>query len=165
MTTVVRVLLILFLWPANFELTAKGKLQPAVRREVFANLDGEVIDVLVKHGDMVKKGQVLAEMRNTELEVQDFGHAGTVARSHRAVIVRRTRDLTDRTLDKHDESDDLLRRSGQAARGEEQPRDAIVAARSRKRTTDRDQPDRRPGDHLGRREHACSAGRCNRAAS
>jgi multidrug efflux pump subunit AcrA (membrane-fusion protein) len=64
------VLLVLCLWPANFELTGKGKLQPAVRREVFANMDGDVIEVLAKHGEMVKKGQLLARMRNVDLNVK-----------------------------------------------------------------------------------------------
>lgn len=63
-------LLLLCLWPSDLKLTGKGKLQPAIRRDVFANLDGEVVEVLVKHGDKVKKGQLLAEMRNIDLEVK-----------------------------------------------------------------------------------------------
>ncbi|MBI3836855.1 MAG: biotin/lipoyl-binding protein, partial [Planctomycetia bacterium] len=63
-------LAILCLWPSDLELTGKGVLKPAVRREVFANLDGEVIDVLVEHGNLVKKGQLLAKMRDFELEVK-----------------------------------------------------------------------------------------------
>ena len=64
------VLLLLCLWPADLQLTGKGKMQPAIRREVFANLDGEVTDVFVKHGDQVKKGQLVAQMRNIDLEVK-----------------------------------------------------------------------------------------------
>jgi multidrug resistance efflux pump len=63
-------LLILCLWPADLQLTGKGKLQPAIRREVFANLDGEVVEVFVKHGDKVKKGDPLAQMRSIDLEVK-----------------------------------------------------------------------------------------------
>jgi multidrug efflux pump subunit AcrA (membrane-fusion protein) len=63
-------LLILCFWPGDFELTGKGKLQPVVRREVFANMDGNIEKVMVEHGDMVKKDQVLARMRNIELSVK-----------------------------------------------------------------------------------------------
>jgi len=62
--------LILSLWPANFELNAKGKLEPAVQANVFADLDGEVIGVYVKHDDTVKKGQKLAQLQNLELDFQ-----------------------------------------------------------------------------------------------
>jgi len=101
--TTLAVLLILFLWPADFELTAKGKLQPAVRRDVFANLDGEVTRVLVKHGDMVKKGQPLAEMRNTELEVKISETQGKLQAATEQLLSANLR-LRDRTLDKRDES-------------------------------------------------------------
>ncbi len=66
-TTIV-VLLILFLWPADFELSGKGKLQPANKAEIFAGESGKVYEVRVHHLDKVKKGDVLAVMRNSELE-------------------------------------------------------------------------------------------------
>ncbi len=58
---------ILFVWPADFNLTAKGKLQPSVRRPVFAEVDGRVVKVLVDHGQVVKAGQPLAELENSDL--------------------------------------------------------------------------------------------------
>ncbi len=66
--------LFLCLWPASFELTAKGELRPTVRRQVFAQVDGDVTEVLVKHGEMVKKGQTLVRMRNLKLE-DDYADA------------------------------------------------------------------------------------------
>lgn len=59
----------LFLIPADFDLEGRGVLQPVVRRDVFAGIDGDVTDVDVDHGDLVTEGQVLARMRNTDLEV------------------------------------------------------------------------------------------------
>jgi multidrug efflux pump subunit AcrA (membrane-fusion protein) len=59
----------LCLWPAQFWLTGKGTIEPADRRDVFASIDGVVMDVKVKHGQMVEQGELLAEMRNTDLEV------------------------------------------------------------------------------------------------
>jgi biotin carboxyl carrier protein len=60
----------LFVIPADFELEGKGTLLPAKRRDVFAAQDGTVMDLKVKHGSMVKEGDLLARLRNTELDVQ-----------------------------------------------------------------------------------------------
>jgi hypothetical protein len=54
----------------DFNLEAEGTLLPVERREVFAPIDGEVIDVLVDHNDEVEAGQELIRMRNRDLEVQ-----------------------------------------------------------------------------------------------
>jgi multidrug resistance efflux pump len=54
----------------DFDLGASGKLQPVERREVFVNVPGEVVDVLVEHGESVKKGQPLVKLKNTDLLVQ-----------------------------------------------------------------------------------------------
>ena len=56
--------------PAEMKLAARGKLQPSVRREVFARTDGVVMETPVRHGDLVEPGDVLVRMRNTDLEVQ-----------------------------------------------------------------------------------------------
>ncbi|MDA1050927.1 MAG: HlyD family efflux transporter periplasmic adaptor subunit [Planctomycetota bacterium] len=63
-------ILAIVLIPTDFDLAAKGKLQPAVRREIFAHLDGVVIDVPVGHEQMVHTGDVLARMSNNKLEVE-----------------------------------------------------------------------------------------------
>ena len=39
----------MFIVPADFEIAAQGKLQPAVRRDMFAHIDGVVIEVPVEH--------------------------------------------------------------------------------------------------------------------
>lgn len=66
---VVALIVFLAVWPARFKLEAKGSLEPDSRRDVFARIDGVVDELLVNHGDMVKQGQVLGRLRNTELEV------------------------------------------------------------------------------------------------
>src|SRR5262249_48704457 len=73
--------IILAVWPANFELTAKGKLQPVVRRQIFAEVDGRVTEVLVKHGEIVKQGQPLVQMEHTDLERQITDANGKLAES------------------------------------------------------------------------------------
>ena len=54
----------------DFEVAARGRLQPAERREVFAGIDGIVAQVPVRHGQLVQPGQILAELQNNDLEQQ-----------------------------------------------------------------------------------------------
>jgi hypothetical protein len=56
--------------PKNFYLKAKGSLQPSLKQEVFVDVGGQIMDVKVRDQDPVKKGDVLMQLRNTELEVQ-----------------------------------------------------------------------------------------------
>ena len=56
--------------PASFRIHGKGKLQPVVRRDVSASVEGTVSKVYVTHGDPVKKGQLLADLQNSELDVK-----------------------------------------------------------------------------------------------
>lgn len=60
----------LALVPADFRIEGKGTLQPVNRKEVYAQIGGTVMEVYVEHGTPVKKGQELARMRDTALEVQ-----------------------------------------------------------------------------------------------
>ena len=64
-------LLIAFLavYPVHFTLTGDGTLQPVLRRDVFAAVEGQVDQVLVKHGQKVKAGDVLLVLRNPDLDV------------------------------------------------------------------------------------------------
>jgi multidrug efflux pump subunit AcrA (membrane-fusion protein) len=64
------VVLGLTLIPADFTVEGPAELQPELRREVYARADGVVGDVRVEHGEDVQPGQVLAELRNTELDFQ-----------------------------------------------------------------------------------------------
>jgi len=59
----------LILIPADFDLAARGTLQPAVRREIFAPLDGVVIEVPVEHEQPVRRGEVLVRLDNNQLEL------------------------------------------------------------------------------------------------
>ena len=66
---VLLVLLVLALWPARFTLEAKGTLEPVLRQDVFAGIDGVVQELYCVHGEKVKKDQLLVQLRNTEMEV------------------------------------------------------------------------------------------------
>jgi hypothetical protein len=67
---VVAVILGLTFIKKDFNLEADGTLLPEARHEIFAPIDGEVIDVLVDHGDPVQKGQVMVRLKNREMEIQ-----------------------------------------------------------------------------------------------
>ncbi len=54
----------------DFEVAARGKLQPTIRREVFAQIDGVVTSVPVRHGHTVTAGNILAQLTNTNLELE-----------------------------------------------------------------------------------------------
>lgn len=63
-------------YPADYTAFCRGTLQPVVRRHVFAPQDGTVRHILVRHGQHVKQGDVLLEMRNTDLEIAVAEAAG-----------------------------------------------------------------------------------------
>lgn len=84
--------------PKDFNLEAEGTLIPEARRQIFAAIDGEVIDVLVDHRDQVKAGQELIRLRNRDLEIQmtDLqGQLQTTLKERASVLGRlsRHRDL------------------------------------------------------------------------
>lgn len=56
--------------PKDFNLEAEGSLVPVEHREVFAPIDGEVVEVLVDHQSVVQPGDVLVRLRNPDLLVQ-----------------------------------------------------------------------------------------------
>ncbi|MEQ8788533.1 MAG: HlyD family efflux transporter periplasmic adaptor subunit [Pirellulaceae bacterium] len=58
----------LLIVPYRFDVAADGKLQPQVRREVFASIEGTVVEVPVEHLQQVAEGDIVARLRNTELE-------------------------------------------------------------------------------------------------
>jgi multidrug efflux pump subunit AcrA (membrane-fusion protein) len=63
-------LVALFVIPMKFQLSGKGTLEPVDKRDVFAGVEGEVEEILVQHGDMVKKDQPLIKLRNNDLDVK-----------------------------------------------------------------------------------------------
>ncbi len=62
--------LALWLIPAPLGIEARGTLQPASQRELFAPIDGIVSEVLIDHGSEVATSDVLILLRRPELELQ-----------------------------------------------------------------------------------------------
>jgi multidrug efflux pump subunit AcrA (membrane-fusion protein) len=76
---VVSAILILCFWPADFEVNCKGTLEPVQRRSVFANVEGTINGVKVKHNQEVKKGALLVTMEDTTLAVEIARVNGEIA--------------------------------------------------------------------------------------
>jgi multidrug efflux pump subunit AcrA (membrane-fusion protein) len=67
---VLLVLLALIVIPWDFDMRAKGSLEPVAKREAFASMPGTVIEVLKDHGDQVQEGEALAVIDNPDLEIK-----------------------------------------------------------------------------------------------
>jgi multidrug efflux pump subunit AcrA (membrane-fusion protein) len=83
---VVVLLVLLAVWPARFMLHSKGTLEPVNRRDVFAIADGVVDQVLVKHGQAVKAGDLLIQLRNTDVLAAYNEVDGKLLATHRHVL-------------------------------------------------------------------------------
>ncbi len=86
----------LVLVPADFRLEGRGTLQPVSRGNVYAQIEGTVTRVRVKHGSKVAKGDVLAELHSTELLVKlaEVQGAELEAREQLASLGRRSLEMT-----------------------------------------------------------------------
>ncbi len=62
----------MFLVPADFKLHGRGALEPVVKRDVFAGVDGKVVQISpnAEQGKDVQEGEVLLVLENPELAVQ-----------------------------------------------------------------------------------------------
>lgn len=70
-------LVVLIFMPWDFTVEASGTLQPVVRRDVFATVDGTVEQIFVRSGDRVARGDPLVALRSHEI---DFAEADLVKR-------------------------------------------------------------------------------------
>jgi multidrug efflux pump subunit AcrA (membrane-fusion protein) len=67
---VIAVSLALFFFPWPYKVVADGRLMPEVQRDVFAPWDGEVTQLAVRGGEPVAKGDLLAVLRNDDLQAE-----------------------------------------------------------------------------------------------
>ncbi len=65
--------------PAELTVSARGRLQPVVRRAIFAPSDGVVAEVLVDHGERVEANQLLLRMENAALALETARLTGELA--------------------------------------------------------------------------------------
>lgn len=64
--------------PADFEVAGRGELQPELRRDIFAAIDGVVDEPPKSHGKNFAKGDRLLKLRNVDLEFEYARVAGEI---------------------------------------------------------------------------------------
>jgi len=103
--------------PAELRLEGKGTLEPVHRRDVFAGIEGvvEKLEPGLEHGAEVKAGQVLATLRNTDLEVALTDVLGKKASAEEQLVATR-RSLLEDTKLSADERNRLAGRRAQLQR-------------------------------------------------
>jgi hypothetical protein len=108
----------LVLVPAELRLEGKGTLEPVHRRDVFAEIDGvvEKLEGGLEHGAAVKQGQLLATLRNTDLEVAITDVLGRKASSEEQLVSTRRAILEDKKIT----ADEKTRMAGRAAQLEQE---------------------------------------------
>ena len=68
----------LCLIPADFEIEVVGQMQPELRRRIFAPDGGVIRRVLVRNEQIVRRGDVLLEIRNAELDIEELRVQGEI---------------------------------------------------------------------------------------
>ena len=108
----IAVIAAMVLVPADLRLEGTGTLEPVHRRDVFARIDGvvEALTEKARHGAEVQEGDLLATLRNTDLEVAITDVLGRKASSEEE-LVSTQRALADSTLS----TAERTRLSGRAA--------------------------------------------------
>jgi hypothetical protein len=107
-----------WLVPTDFTLEGSGTLQPAMRRNVFAKLDGEVQQVCVEDSAMVKKGQLLVVEESRELEKELEAVMGELAKTEAEIAATRSQSITDDENDRsRAELDQQVARISQLEKG------------------------------------------------
>jgi RND family efflux transporter MFP subunit len=91
-------LLALCIIPWDFDMRAKGTVQPIAKKDVFVGEAGIVMEVLVDNGDIVKEGDPLVRLRSDELPLKISQTQGEFnARFEELNAVRNRRTDTSRT--------------------------------------------------------------------
>ncbi len=91
----------MILVPWDFDLKCEGNIKPEVRQEIFASIDGEVVEVLVDHKSQVVAGQELIRLRNPDLLIQQTELDGQVLTTL-AELSRVSGQVRDHSLDAKD---------------------------------------------------------------
>jgi multidrug efflux pump subunit AcrA (membrane-fusion protein) len=75
----------MWLVPWDFNVVADGKLLPQTRANIFAAVDGRIIDVKVNEGQTVAKDELVARQRSSMLEDQRAKLVGEIASNSQAL--------------------------------------------------------------------------------
>jgi multidrug efflux pump subunit AcrA (membrane-fusion protein) len=114
LSAIATVFVLSWIIPARFEIEASGEVQPRLRRDVFVPEDAVVDELKVDHDDVVEAGQVLAILRNPQLDLEYKRVAGELqATRERLGAVQAAR--VERSVDTAGRPSDGARLSGEVA--------------------------------------------------
>jgi hypothetical protein len=82
--------------PWELRVEARGVLQPALHRDVFAPRDGTIVDLPVDTGGRVEQGAPLLSMRNEELDLEQQRVDGDLATARKQILAIETSRLENR---------------------------------------------------------------------
>lgn len=99
--------LVLMLWQTPFYVSAEGELLPTDRRLVFPQTEGEVVEVMVKHGQTVRAQEPLVKLNSEDLllRIEDVNGRLETLTERRATIER----LKFRASDEKESNEESLR--------------------------------------------------------
>jgi multidrug efflux pump subunit AcrA (membrane-fusion protein) len=108
---IVAVILSMVFIPWDYRVEGEGRLMPVEQRQVYAQVDGEVIEVHAEGGARVKAGQLLLELKNPELQAQlSAAESEIIEKKEHTRILAAQIDRARRNPEMHDE---MLRLQGQ----------------------------------------------------
>jgi hypothetical protein len=96
---------VLALVPADFDIEARGELQPQIKRDVFASNDGVVSELLVKADKTVRTGDPLVVLRKAELDLESRRLLGEMQTAERKLASLRAERLQDAPADPQERRD------------------------------------------------------------
>jgi hypothetical protein len=96
---IVALLVAMAVVPWDYNMKAKGALQPEIRQDVFTDSEGVIVKVFKGTGDEVKAGEPLVELRNPDLEVQLVDVTGQKLATQEQLSAIERSILHERTLD------------------------------------------------------------------
>jgi hypothetical protein len=84
--------------PADFEIEARGELQPEVRREVFASDDATVSELPVDPGRKIRAGQAVVVLRKPQLDLEIRRVAGEIETARKKLAAVQAERLSNAPL-------------------------------------------------------------------
>ncbi len=139
---IVAAALALWLVPYDFTVPADGKLLPEIRRNVFAAVDGMVMDVPVEEGQTVEAGQLVAVQQSLDLDEKRTALFGEIQKNQREIesleVQRRNRASTPpRAGDDRGDADITIQLAGlrEDEKSLEQQRDVFKAKQEQLKIT------------------------------
>lgn len=126
----------LILVPIELTVTARGKLQPVQRQNIFAPSDGVVAELRVAHGQDVAADQLLMTLRNPDLDFEETRIAGELQ-----TALKRLATVQAARVELQQQSSPSRERANQLSGEEEELRELLTSLEQQRQIVVRRQAD------------------------